>query len=174
MRPFERIIGSVLWSSRHLALVAVLASLFGALVMFVVSAVDAVGIFSAAWHYVTSDPSTHHALRGKIVASIAEFVDGFLFAAVLIIFALGLYELFIGKIAEAENSELAQRLLLIRSLDDLKARLGNVIFLILIVRYFEYALEQSIETAYDLLALAVGIALIALGLFLTKSAHAKD
>jgi len=168
MQPLERFLGGVLWNSRYLAVVAVIASLLGAVVMFVVAGVDAVGVVGSGLHYVTSDPATHHALRGKIVASIAEFVDGFLFASVLIIFALGLFELFIGKIAQAETSDLAQRLLLIRNLDDLKGRLANVIFLILIVRYFEYALEQQISTSYDLLALAVGIALIALGLFLTK------
>jgi uncharacterized membrane protein YqhA len=154
-----------------LALIAVVASLIGALVMFVVSGVDAIGVIGAGFKYATSDPNAHHALRGKIVASIAEFVDGFLFALVLIIFALGLYELFVGKITQAEDSELAERLLLVRSLDDLKSRLSSVIFLILIVRYFEYALEATIDTSLDLLYLAVGIALVALGLFLTKKKH---
>jgi hypothetical protein len=39
--------------------------------------------------------------------------------------------------------------------------------LILVVRYFEYALELRVQTANDLLALAVGIGIIALAIFLT-------
>jgi uncharacterized membrane protein YqhA len=171
MRAIERVFEAVLWNSRFLVLFAVVASLVGALAMFVVASYDAALVTSLVYHYVTGDGD--HALRGKIVARVAEFIDGFLFASVQIIFALGLYELFISKIEAAESSELARRLLLIESIDDLKERLAKVIFLILIVRYFEYALEATIATSLDLLSLAGGIALIALGLWLTKPKAAK-
>lgn len=166
MRPLEKIFQQVLWNSRLLVLIAVVASLVGAIAMFVVAGKDALTVVGMVATYVTG-ADDGHALRGKIVARVAEFIDGLLFAAVQIIFALGLYELFVGKIEATESSELAQRLLHIDSIDELKERLAKVIFLILIVRYFEYALEASIQTANDLLALALGIALIALGLFLT-------
>jgi uncharacterized membrane protein YqhA len=167
MRRFERLFQGALWNSRLLVLIAVVASLVGAIAMFLVAGKDAYNVVGLVYAYLTGS-GDGHALRGKIVARVAEFIDGLLFAAVQIIFALGLYELFIGEIEAAESSGLARRLLLIESVDDLKERLAKVIFLILIVRYFEYALEASIETAQDLLSLAVGIALIALGLFLTK------
>jgi uncharacterized membrane protein YqhA len=90
----------------------------------------------------------------------------------MIIFSLGLYELFIGRIVAAETSEVAPRLLLIHTLDDLKDRLAKVVFLILIVRYFEYALQSDIGGPLDLLYLAIGIALVALSLYLTsKNGH---
>ena len=111
-------------------------------------------------------------MHATVVAHVAEIVDGYLFATILIIFALGLYELFISKIDAIENSPVAPRLLLIRSLDDLKERLAKVVFLILIVRYFEYALESTPSTPLDLLYLAIGIALIAIALYLTKEKHA--
>jgi uncharacterized membrane protein YqhA len=92
----------------------------------------------------------------------------------MLIFAFGLYELFVSRIDAAERSEIAPRLLLIDNIDDLKARLANVVFLILIVRYFEYALQSDVNGPLDLLELAVGIALIALSLYLTSrgSGHA--
>ena len=167
MRNVERFFVGVLWNSRLVVIAAVVASLIGAIAMFIVAGKDALNVIGLVGAYLQSD-GDEHALRGKIVARVAEFIDGLLFAAVQIIFALGLYELFIGKIEAAESSELAQRLLLIESIDDLKERLAKVIFLILIVRYFEYALETPIQTATDLVSLAVGIALIALGIFLTK------
>jgi uncharacterized membrane protein YqhA len=79
-----------------------------------------------------------------------------------------LYELFISKIDAIEASPVATRLLLIRSLDDLKDRLAKVVFLILIVRYFQYALDATIDAPIDLLYLAIGIALVAVSLYLTK------
>ena len=86
----------------------------------------------------------------------------------MLIFAMGLYELFISKIDVAENNELAQRILLIRSIDDLKDRLAKVIFLVLIVKYFEYALHGSYTTPSSLLQLAAGILMIAGALWLTS------
>ena len=113
------------------------------------------------------------ALYTDAVANIAGVIDGYLFATIMLIFAMGLYELFISKIDVAEDSDLAQRILLIRSIDDLKDRLAKVIFLVLIVKYFEYALHLSYTTPLALLQLAAGIVLIAGALWLTgRSTHA--
>src|SRR5579875_3322199 len=103
------------------------------------------------------------------IAHVATTIDGYLFATILIIFALGLYELFIGKIDAAEQSEIARRLLLIHSIDDLKERLAKVVFLILLVRYFEFALQAEVtDSAVALLYFAIGVALVALAIYLTS------
>jgi len=112
------------------------------------------------------------ALYTNAVANIASVIDGYLFATIMLIFAMGLYELFISKIEIAEDNELAQRILLIRSIDDLKDRLAKVIFLVLIVKFFEYALHGSYTTPLALLQLAAGILLIAAALWLTSRSHA--
>jgi uncharacterized membrane protein YqhA len=117
-------------------------------------------------------PADSSALYTDLVASIAGVIDGYLFATIMLIFAMGLYELFISKIEVVENSELAQRILLIRSIDDLKDRLAKVIFLVLIVKYFEYALHGSYTTPLALLELAAGILLLAGALWLTGKTHA--
>ena len=98
-------------------------------------------------------------------------IDGYLLAIVLLIFALGLYELFISKIDEAENSGNASQVLVIHSLDDLKARLSKVIVMIMIVKFFEHALEMKFHSPLDLLMFAGGISLIGLALYLS---HAAD
>ncbi len=171
MRSIERLFESILWNSRFLTLVAVIASLIGALAMFYVAATDVLDLFGTVRQYGghALSAAEHHALRAKIVANVAQLVDGFLFALVLIIFALGIYELFIGRIEAAEGSQIAQRILVIHSLDDLKEKLAKVIFLILIVRYFEYALDTDIGTPRDLLSLAAGIVFIAIAIWFTKS-----
>jgi uncharacterized membrane protein YqhA len=170
MRALEHFFETVLWNSRFLILIAVVASILASLAMFAVAAVDVVRLGGDLIHYIAATGGAGEAAhrRAFIVTNVAEIIDGFLFAVVLLIFGLGLYELFISKIEAAENSEFASRLLLIRSLDDLKDRLAKVIFLILIVRYFEFALQHDIASSTDLLYLAVGIALVALALYLSR------
>jgi uncharacterized membrane protein YqhA len=172
MKTLERFFERLLWNSRLLTLVAVFASLVVALVMFYVATTDAYYLAHEVLHYAALAGEAREKMHATVVAHVAEIVDGYLFATILIIFALGLYELFISKIDAIENSSIAPRLLLIRSLDDLKERLAKVVFLILIVRYFQYALESTPATALDLLYLAIGIALIAIALYLTKEKHA--
>jgi uncharacterized membrane protein YqhA len=172
MRALERLFEGVLWNSRLLVLVAVIASIVGAILMFYIASVDTVYLVQDVTHYAGSEAYVRAKEHAKIVAHVAAIIDGYLFAAIMIIFSLGLYELFIGRIAAAETSEVAPRLLLIHTLDDLKDRLAKVVFLILIVRYFEYALQSDIGGPLDLLYLAIGIALIALSLYLTsKNGH---
>jgi uncharacterized membrane protein YqhA len=83
--------------------------------------------------------------------------------------------LFVGKIDQAEGSEFASRLLLIRSLDDLKDRLANMILLILIVKFFQQALNTKFSSALEVLYLSIGVVLIAAALYLSGRAKAgKD
>jgi uncharacterized membrane protein YqhA len=169
-RGLEQAFEQLLWSSRFLVLIAVVASLLVALVMFFVASADVVYLLHEVVHYV--DPNLTGDARARLhagtVADVAEVVDGYLFAAIMIIFALGLYELFVSKIDAAERSEFASRLLLIQTLDDLKERLATVVFLILVVRYFQFALQLPLRAPLDLLYLPVGIALIAAALYLTQ------
>ncbi len=168
----ERVFEKFLWNTRFIVVVAVIACLFASVAMFFIATVDVVRLPQAAVDYVNPAlaEAERHRLYNRTVADVAGIIDAYLFATILLIFALGLYELFVSKIEAAENSAFAERILLVRSLDDLKDRLAKVIFLILIVKYFEYALEQQIHTSLDLLMLALGIALIALAIYLTRAA----
>ena len=89
----------------------------------------------------------------------------------MLIFSLGLYELFINKIEAANDSEHQSSVLLINSLDDLKSRLAKVVLMILIVKFFEHALDMHFDTPLAMLEFAGGIALIGLALYLS---HAGD
>jgi uncharacterized membrane protein YqhA len=176
MKTIERAFEELLWNSRLLVMVAVVASVVIAIVMFYIATVDAIYLIGEVTHYAALEQLARDRSHAKIVAHVAEIVDGYLFAAIMIIFSFGLYELFISRIESAEDSHSAPRLLLIRSLDDLKERLAKVVFLILIVRYFQFALESEIEGPLDLLYLAIGIALIALSLYLSgrSSGHGEN
>jgi len=162
-----------LWNSRLVVLSAVVASLLVALAMFYVATVDVAAMMGHLGHYHDMGLSmeARGELRASLVTHVVEIVDGYLFGAIMLIFALGLYELFISRIDAAEKSEFASRLLLIHSLDDLKDRLAKVVLVILIVKFFENALRMHFETPLDLLSLAGGVLLIAGALRLTHKGH---
>lgn len=162
---FER----VLWGSRLVVLVAVVASALLALGTFYMATVDAAYLLLRLTAY--GDPALTPAarldLRSDAVTGVIKAVDGYLLAAILLVFAFGLYELFVNRIGLAERSEVGGRLLLIRTFDDLKDRLGKVVLLILVVKFLQQALDLTYRTPLDLLALAVGILLVGGALFLS-------
>lgn len=160
----------MLWHSRLVVVVAVIASLVVALAMFYVATVDVVALVRHLGHYhdLSMAADVRAELRGTIVAHVVEVVDGYLLAAIMLIFALGLYELFVSRIDLAEGSEFAERLLLIRSLDDLKDRLAKVVMLILVVKFFEFGLTLTIKGSLDLLWFGLGIALVGAAIVMTQ------
>ncbi len=176
LRKLEHGFESLLWGSRLVVLAAVIASLCTAFAVFYMATVDAVMMIAHLGEYASPglDLAARGSLRSATITHVVEIVDGYLLATVLLIFALGLYELFISKIDRAEQSETASNVLLIHSLDDLKNRLAKVILMILVVKFFEHAIGMAFESPVDLLYLAGGIALIGLALYLTHASDAKS
>ncbi len=158
-----------MWESRFSVLFAVVASLLSSLAVFYMATVDAYYMISHLGDYASSalDAAERNTLRSTTITHVVEIVDGYLLATVLLIFSLGLYELFISKIDKAEHSETSSNVLLITSLDDLKGRLAKVILMILIVKFFEHAIGMKFSSPLDLLYLAGGISLLGLALYLS-------
>ena len=157
-----------IWGSRFLVIIAVAASILAAIGLFVVAALDNVTLIREMVRYLGAAAEQRDALKYVLLTEVAENIDAFLFATILLVFALGLYELFIARIHVAERAKFADQLLFITSIDDLKNRLSKIIFLILIVRYFEFALKLSPTTITETLQFACGIVLIAVAIFLTS------
>ncbi len=90
-----------------------------------------------------------------------ELMDIFLIATILFIFALGMYELFIGSVNLPEW-------LIIRNLHDLKVKLSSVIILVMCITFLKHLVEWQDPqgTLFFGLAIAVvTISLIAFGYF---------
>lgn len=162
----ERLFERALWLSRLVVVVPVVACVVMAVSAFYLGTVDVVYLVAHLASYADAS-ATHTTERATLLSAIIRAVDDYLLAAILFIVALGLYELFIGRIDAAEREEFASRLLLIRSVDDLKERLGKVVLLVLVVEFLQFALALHPKGALDLLYLAVGIALIGAALYLT-------
>ncbi|MGA7180081.1 MAG: YqhA family protein [Thiobacillaceae bacterium] len=173
MRFLEQLFEAVLWRTRWVVLSAVLASMAAAIAVFYLATVDVFYIISHMIHYgdLALAEETRKQLHDQTITHVVEVVDGYLIATFMLIFSLGMYELFISDIDEAKGSRTSSRILVIESLDDLKARLAKVVLMILIVTLFEHGLNMKVEQPVDLLYLAVAIAMVGLALYLT---HASE
>jgi len=172
MKRVEQLVEIILWNSRLVVLIPVIFSLILSFGIFAATTADVFALLGKIVEYLSPALSSdaRATLQIENISKVVAVVDNYLLAAIMLIFALGLYELFVNKIDIAEHSEFARRLLLIHSLDDLKNRLANVILLILIVKFFQQALKLSFTSTMDLLLLSIGVALIALALYLSGRA----
>src|SRR5438128_10773853 len=170
-----------LWNSRFVVLLAVVSSMLSSMILFVIATFDVFELINKVFKYMTLTSSERTAevyeeFHGNVVGHIIGAIDDYLLATVLFIFALGLYELFISKIEEAETeAATSSRILLIHSLDDLKDRLAKVILMILIVTFFKNVIHTTFSEPLNILYLGVGILFVALSLcFTNKSSEAKE
>ena len=170
LRFIEWLFEGFLWNTRLIVLVAVLASLVVSLAVFFVTTVDVWYLVLELEHYAGLDQATRANVHDQTIKHVVQVIDGYLLATVLLIFSLGLYELFISRIDQADEAA-SSRILSIRNLDDLKNRLAKVILMILIVKFFDYAVGMKFKTPLDMLSFAGGIALIGLALYLAHGAE---
>lgn len=173
MRFVERTFEATLWNSRFVVLFAVVASIVSGIAIVYMATVDVVYLLNHLTHYADASMAAdvRKAMRDDAITHIVEVVDGYLLATVMLIFGLGLYELFISDIEAARHSRTSAKILVIENLDDLKNRLAKVILMILIVKLFEHALKMKLSDALDLLYLGGSIALVGLALYL---GHASE
>ena len=168
MKRIEKLFENFLWNSRFIVMSAVVASLAAGIAVFYIATVDVYFILQHVSHYADADLTiaARKALHDDTISHVVEVVDGYLLATIMLIFSLGLYELFISDIDAAHGSKASSRVLVIRDLDDLKNRLAKVIVMIMIVTLFEHALKMQMTSPVDLLNFGGSIALIGLALFL--------
>lgn len=161
----ETIFERCLWASRFLVLFAVVSSIAASLVLFLIGAYDILKLVIDLAHACFSHDGGHIDVHGAVIGTIVGSIDIFLIAVVSLIFSFGLYELFISHIDAADNSE-SSNILEIGSLDVLKEKIGQVIIMALIVKFFQLVLGMKIETITDMLYFAICVAILSLGLFL--------
>ncbi|HLW48255.1 MAG TPA: YqhA family protein [bacterium] len=126
--------GRGLWAVRYIIIVPVVAVAAAAVGTVIVTTLEAVQLLGAVQSSLGAG-GAGHADRLVPLGTVLQMVEGYLLAAILIIFALGLYELFIARIGVAGASESAPRTLVIHSVDDLKERLGRVVLLALVISW---------------------------------------
>jgi uncharacterized membrane protein YqhA len=172
-RWFERL----LWNSRFVVVIAVIGSVASGFALFYLATVDVFYLVMHLAPYAGEMTEAARAeLRSSTVTHVVEVVDGYLLALVMLIFGMGMYELFVSDVDEARASKTSSRILVIESLDDLKNRLAKVILMIMIVRLFEHAAKMGVSTTLDMLYFGGAIALVGVALYFShksESGHGK-
>ncbi|MDD4328736.1 MAG: YqhA family protein [Aliarcobacter sp.] len=160
----ERIFESALWKVRLFVLLPVIFGLIGAIILFVVASKDIFEVLSYTLSVYLNGlhPENFHE---EIVSKIIGAVDLYLIAVVMLIFAFGLYELFISKIDAAEDTSAGNNILAIHSLDQLKDKIAKVIVMVLIVSFFQKVLHTSYDGALQMLYFALSIGILSVGLY---------
>lgn len=173
MKFIELLFEKTLWNGRFVVVVAVIASMAAAFAIFYMATVDVAYLVGHMLHYAdpAMAPEARKVMHDETITHVVEVVDGYLLATFMLIFALGMYELFVSDIDEARGSKASSRILVIESLDDLKSRLAKVILMILIVTLFEEALKMNLATPLDLLYLGGAIALIGIALYFSHKSE---
>lgn len=156
----ERVFEGTLWRSRFVTLSAVIFGVVGGLLLFLVASIDIIKAVGITLEYYTGADKIAN-FHGELLALIIGAVDFYLIGIVLLIFGFGIYELFVSEVDEATDSHVYNALR-ISSLDELKSKIIKVVIIVLVVFFFEKALEMKFTAPLDLLLLAVGIFLLAL------------
>ncbi len=128
-------------ASRYLGLLGVASALATAAAAFVWSSYEALALMARLLHGET---------RGTPLA-LVRIMDSFLIAAALLIFALGLFEIFIGEMPLPKG-------LIVNDIDALKSKLVGIIFVVLAGSFLE-RLETSAD-AKEILFVGVAVALV--------------
>lgn len=143
----DRIFGGV----RFVAALGVAASLLLSAGLYLTSAVRAVFLVFASLY----DIGHKETVKSLLIAGI-ELADALLVATGLLIVAMGLYSLFIGKL------ERVPQWLHIESFDSLKSKLISVVVAALAVRFFSVAMEGT--GSENMVYFGLSIAAVLLGL----------
>ncbi len=169
----EKLFEGAMWKTRLFILLAVVFGLIGAVILFIVASVDIFEVLTYTVNvYVNGlHPKDFHEV---IVSKIIGAVDLYLIAIVMLIFAFGIYELFISKIEVAEDKETGNNILAISSLDQLKDKIAKVIVMVLVVGFFQRVLHMKYTSALEMLYFAISIMVLAIGLFFLGKVGKKE
>lgn len=171
MSPIEKKFEQFLWHSRFLVLIAVLASLLGALALFVVGTMDIIQVVKLSINYYLG---THtQDIHDFLVTDIIIAIDIYLIAVVLLIFGLGIYRLFVSPI-EASEEHGANHPFNVQSFDELKDKIVRVVILVVIIEFFRAVVDIRFQTPQDGIYLALSVLALAASLFLMGKSNAAS
>lgn len=136
----------LLEKSRYIVLLAVISTLAASVSLFVwVTVKTAVTVFKMFAHLGEIEGAA------VVTAQMVAVLDAFFLAVILYIFAVAIYELFIGTLDMPSW-------LVINNLDDLKRKLSSVIALMLAVTFLEHVTQW--KDPHSTLLFAVAIAMV--------------
>lgn len=161
----EEALEKAIYRCRFMTLFGVLGSLVGSVLCFI----KGCNVVAASF--------TEHVVRsGKVMGMLVEAIDVYLLGTVMLVFGMGLYELFVCNINVGESLKGRKfpyrsnlfglftlmerpRWLEIKSVNELKTKLGHVIVMLLLIGFFDNSKKAAIHSPTDLLCFSASILL---------------
>lgn len=162
----ENIFEKALWSTRYIVILGVIFGTLSAIVLFIVGSIEIFDIMISA--LLASEGHISHEL---ILIGLIGAIDFYLIGLVLLIFSFGIYELFISELDIARISGGFANILEVDNLDDLKNKIIKVIIMVLIVTFFQRIMGMKLVNSFDMLAMAVSICVICIGVYFISRHH---
>ncbi|XP_072967181.1 uncharacterized protein [Typha angustifolia] len=168
----EERIEKVIYGCRFFTFLGIIGSLMGSILCFLKGCV-----------YVVDSFTEYFLSSGRVIPMLIEAIDIYLIGTVMLVFGMGLYELFISNLDIVKTSSYGSNLfglfqlqerpkwLKIQSVNELKTKLGHVIVMVLLVGLFEKSKKATISSASDLLYFAASILLSSGCLYLLSRLH---
>ncbi|XAR70759.1 hypothetical protein NMG60_11027736, partial [Bertholletia excelsa] len=180
LQHFEEKIEKVIYSCRFLAIFAVWGSLVGSFLCFVKGCT-----------YVLEAFQQYLVHRARVIFLLVEAIDVYLLGTVMLVFGMGLYELFISnldiaKLQSAENFPYRSNLfglftlkerpkwLEVKSVNELKTKLGHVIVMLLLIGLFDKSKKAALHTPFDLLCFSASLLLSSGCLYLLSKLNGSE
>ncbi|KAL2348761.1 hypothetical protein Fmac_002761 [Flemingia macrophylla] len=168
LEALEEGIEKAIYRCRFMAILGVFGSLVGSFLCFVKGCT-----------HVTSSFLEYFVNRSKVIQTLIEAIDVYLLGTVMLVFGMGLYELFVSNLSlpdqkPSERSSLfglftlkeRPKWLDIKTVNELKTKLGHVIVMLLLIGLFDKSKKAAINTPVDLLCFCASVLLSSSCLFL--------
>ncbi|QHI39285.1 hypothetical protein IMCC3317_46950 [Kordia antarctica] len=148
---------------RYISWIAIIGSLLGSLLLFVVGALKTINAFRVVlFDYIPKDKAHLHT-ADIATTYLIKSLDTFLIALVLFIFAHGVYTLFISN-KKYDDGNGVLKWIRTPNIGHLKNVLAEVIVIILFVKFLEVVFVNIDNLKWEIVILPISIVLLALGL----------
>lgn len=157
---------NAVFSMRYLALLAIIAPFFGSALMMLLGTQDTVNAYLI--FFGREEPEGAVAAGEAAMIKLVASVDHFLFASILMIFAIGLYALFFRSSSSSKGDTALKKhpsWKQLRNLGGMDEMLLKVIIMLLAVAFLEFMLASGMDTL-NWTVLVVPITIIALAISL--------
>lgn len=176
----EETIEKAIFRCRFMAILGVMGSLVGSLLCFIKGCT-----------YVVSSYLEYFVNQGKVIFLLVEALDVYLLGTVMLVFGMGLYELFVSTLDSSKSlakEKLPYRSNLfglfplkerpkwldVKTVNELKTKVGHVIVMLLIIGLFDKSKKAIIHTPVDLLCFSASVLLSSGSLFLLSKLQEPD
>ncbi|CAM8995482.1 unnamed protein product [Rhodiola kirilowii] len=173
----EEFVEKAIYQCRFMAFFGVMGSLVGSILCFVKGCTFVVAAFV-----------DYFANHGKVIVQLVEAIDVYLLGTVMLVFGMGLFELFVSNLDVPDSFSddkfqnrsnffglftLKERpkWLEIKSVNELKTKLGHVIVMLLLIGLFEKSKKAVILSPVDLLCFSASVLLSSACLYLLAKLH---